>query len=68
MTAHSQKKLDGEALKQIRTRFGIPLSDDEVESRSFYRPPEDSPELRYLRLWWRCLYPCRLLYWWRSVP
>ncbi len=48
MTAHTQKKLDPEVLKQIRSRFGIPLSDAEVEALSFYRPPADSPELRYL--------------------
>jgi pyruvate dehydrogenase E1 component len=48
MTAHQQKKLDVEALKRIRSRFGIPLSDAEVERLSFYRPPDDSPELRYL--------------------
>ncbi|MCC7263045.1 MAG: pyruvate dehydrogenase (acetyl-transferring), homodimeric type [Candidatus Latescibacteria bacterium] len=48
MTAHQQKKLDTQLLRQIRTRFGIPLSDAEVEALSFYRPPEDSPETRYL--------------------
>ena len=48
MTAHQQKKLDPQVLRQIRTRFGIPLSDAEVEALSFYRPPEDSPEIRYL--------------------
>ncbi len=48
MTAHTQKQLDIGALKQIRSRFGIPLSDAQVETLSFYRPPEDSPELRYL--------------------
>ena len=48
MTAHQQKKLDVDILRQIRSRFGIPLSDQEVEQLSFYRPPEDSPETRYL--------------------
>ena len=48
MTAHQQKKLDVDILRQIRSRFGIPLSDTQVEHLSFYRPPEDSPEIRYL--------------------
>jgi pyruvate dehydrogenase E1 component len=49
MTTHQLKKLDTQVLRQIRTRFGIPLSDAQVEALSFYRPPEDSPEIRYLR-------------------
>jgi pyruvate dehydrogenase E1 component len=49
MTAHSQKKLNVEVLKQIRTRFGIPISDAEVEKLPFYRPAEESPEIRYLK-------------------
>ncbi|MBI2502915.1 MAG: pyruvate dehydrogenase (acetyl-transferring), homodimeric type, partial [Candidatus Latescibacteria bacterium] len=48
MTTHQLKKLDTQVLRQIRTRFGIPLSDAEVEALSFYRPPEDSPEIGYL--------------------
>ena len=48
MTAHQLKKLDIAALRQMRTRFGIPLSDAEVEELPFYRPPEDSAEIRYL--------------------
>jgi pyruvate dehydrogenase E1 component len=49
MTAHQQKKLDAGMLRQIRTRFGIPLSDAEVDELSFYRPPADSPEIGYLQ-------------------
>lgn len=48
MTAHQRKALDTEALSEIRTRFGIPISDDEVEQLSFYRPPDNSPEIEYL--------------------
>ena len=48
MTAHQRKALDTEALCEIRTRFGIPLSDEEVEQLDFYRPPDDSPEIEYL--------------------
>jgi len=45
---HQQKKLNEEELRHFRTRFGIPISDDEVAGAPFYRPPEDSDELRYL--------------------
>jgi pyruvate dehydrogenase E1 component len=47
---HQQKKLNEEELREFRSRFGIPLSDDDlVEGAPFYRPPDDSPEIRYLR-------------------
>ena len=48
MTAHQLKRLDMEVLREMRTRFDIPLSDEEVEELPFYRPPEDSPEIGYL--------------------
>jgi pyruvate dehydrogenase E1 component len=46
--AHQQKKLNEEELREFRSRFDIPISDDQVASAPFYRPPEDSPEMRYL--------------------
>ncbi len=46
---HQQKKMGEEALKQFRDRFHIPLSDEELIAMPFYRPPEDSPERRYLK-------------------
>jgi len=46
---HQQKKLNEEELKHFRTRFGIPISDDEVSKAPFYRPAEDSQEIRYLK-------------------
>jgi pyruvate dehydrogenase E1 component len=46
---HQQKKLNEEELREFRTRFGIPISDEEVAGAPFYRPPEDSPEIKYLR-------------------
>lgn len=48
MTTHQVKKLDVDVLREIRTRFGIPLSDAEVEELPYYRPPDDSSEIRYL--------------------
>ncbi len=46
---HSVKKLDLEALKDFRDRFDIPISDKDLEDVPYYRPPEDSTEMRYLR-------------------
>ena len=45
---HQQKKLNEDELKEFRTRFGIPISDEEVAKAPFYRPDENSPEMRYL--------------------
>ncbi|MBX7075259.1 MAG: pyruvate dehydrogenase (acetyl-transferring), homodimeric type [Pirellulales bacterium] len=45
---HQQKKLNEDELREFRTRFGIPISDEEVAGAPFYRPPEDSPEMQYL--------------------
>ncbi|MFN3984494.1 MAG: alpha-ketoglutarate dehydrogenase [Rhodocyclaceae bacterium] len=49
MTAHQAKKLDIDALKAFRDRFALPLSDEDVAELRFYRPDEDSREMRYLR-------------------
>lgn len=48
MTTHQQKKLDREALIDFRNRFNLPLSDDAAANLSFYKPEDDSPEMRYL--------------------
>ncbi|MES2492475.1 MAG: alpha-ketoglutarate dehydrogenase [Pseudomonadota bacterium] len=49
MTAHQTKKLDIEGLVRFRDRFRLPLSDQQLEDLEFYRPAEDSSEMRYLR-------------------
>ncbi len=46
---HSQKKLNEEELKAFRSRFGIPISDDDVAEAPFYRPDADSEERKYLQ-------------------
>src|SRR3954467_1886860 len=46
---HQQKKMNESDLRIFRTRFGIPISDDEIADAPFYRPPDDSAELQYLR-------------------
>jgi pyruvate dehydrogenase E1 component len=45
---HQQKKLNEDELREFRTRFGIPISDEDVAEAPFYRPPDDSPEIKYL--------------------
>jgi pyruvate dehydrogenase E1 component len=46
---HQQKKLDDAALREFRDRFNIPVSDAEIAEVPYYRPAEDSEEIRYLR-------------------
>jgi len=46
---HQQKKMDLASLKAFRDRFSIPVADADLEKLPFYRPAEDSPEMKYLR-------------------
>ncbi len=46
---HQQKKLNEDELRDFRTRFGIPVSDEEIAFAPFFRPSDDSPEMVYLR-------------------
>jgi pyruvate dehydrogenase E1 component len=46
---HSQKKLNEDELKEFRTRFNIPISDDDIAEAPFYKPDDDSPEMIYLK-------------------
>ncbi|MES2582914.1 MAG: alpha-ketoglutarate dehydrogenase [Pseudomonadota bacterium] len=48
MTTHSHKKFDETDLVAFRNRFQLPLTDEQVTSLNFYRPPADSPEMLYL--------------------
>lgn len=48
-TTHQQKKLNENELLKLRQRFRIPIPETTVHTVSFYRPPEDSPEMQYLR-------------------
>ncbi|MBI4265306.1 MAG: pyruvate dehydrogenase (acetyl-transferring), homodimeric type, partial [Acidobacteria bacterium] len=45
---HQQKKLNEDELRAFRTRFGVPIGDDDIAKAPFYRPPDNSPELTYL--------------------
>ncbi|MBI4194654.1 MAG: pyruvate dehydrogenase (acetyl-transferring), homodimeric type [Betaproteobacteria bacterium] len=48
MGAHQAKKLEDEALLAFRDRFALSLSAEDVQNLRFYKPPMDSPEMRYL--------------------
>jgi len=48
MSAHQQKKLSDDALRSFRDRFHLPMSEEQILNAEFYRPPEDSPGMRYL--------------------
>jgi pyruvate dehydrogenase E1 component len=46
---HQQKKMGEQALRQFRDRFNIPIPDDQIADAPFYKPPDDSPEIRYMK-------------------
>jgi pyruvate dehydrogenase E1 component len=46
---HQQKKLNEDELREFRSRFGIPINDEQLADTPFYRPPEESREIQYLR-------------------
>ena len=46
---HQQKKLNEDELKLFKKRFDIPISDEDVSRAPFYKPPEDSPEIKYIK-------------------
>ena len=47
-TAHQTKKLDDDAIREMRDRFGIPVSDEHLHEVPFCVPAADSPEMVYL--------------------
>src|SRR5258706_513825 len=48
MVAHQQKKLDDASLRELRDRFNIPVSDDDIAKLPFRKPAAESEEMRYL--------------------
>ena len=48
-TTHQQKKAELAALLQFRDRFELPFTDDQMEDAPFYRPADDSTEMKYLK-------------------
>ena len=47
-TAHQAKKLTDEDIKYFRDRFNIPIPDAELPKIPFYKPADDTPEMKYL--------------------
>ncbi len=47
-TAHQTKKLDDEAIREMRDRFGIPIPDDQLHEVPLFKPSDDAPEIKYL--------------------
>ncbi|WAM56885.1 pyruvate dehydrogenase (acetyl-transferring), homodimeric type, partial [Vreelandella venusta] len=48
--SHQVKSMEYEALRKFRDRFGIPLTDEQLKDVPYYKPEEDSPELKYMHL------------------
>jgi len=46
--AHQQKKMNEKELSEFRSRFGIPISDEDLATAPFYRPPDGSREIEYM--------------------
>ena len=49
MITHQAKKMTEAALLAFRDRFELPLTDQQVHDAEYYKPPDDSPEMQYLR-------------------
>ncbi len=45
---HQQKKLNEEEMKEFRSRFGIPISDEQIANMPFFKPDENDAEMKYL--------------------
>ena len=48
-TTHQQKKLDVKDLMYYRDRFDVPLTDEQVKNIQYYKPDENSEEIKYLK-------------------
>ncbi len=49
MVTHQAKKMTEDALLAFRDRFELPLTDEQVRAAEYYKPPDDSPEMQYMR-------------------
>ena len=45
---HQLKKLDTQAIREFRDRFNIPIPDDRLDELPFFKPADDTPEMRYM--------------------
>jgi len=48
-TTHQQKKLDVDDLLYYRDRFDVPLTDKQVKNIEYFKPDENSEEIKYLK-------------------
>ena len=48
-TTHQTKKLDIDDLMYYRDRFDVPLTDEQVKNIEYYKPSENSPEIKYIK-------------------
>jgi pyruvate dehydrogenase E1 component len=49
MVTHQQKKMNEQDMLYFRKRFDIPVTEETVHTASFFKPPDDSPEIKYIR-------------------
>ena len=47
-TTHQTKKLDIDDLMYYRDRFDVPLTDQQVKNIEYYKPDQNSPEIKYI--------------------
>jgi len=47
-TAHQTKKLTDDDIRYFRDRFNIPIPDSELPKIPFYKPADNTPEMKYL--------------------
>ena len=48
-TTHQTKKLDVDDLMYYRDRFDVPLTDQQVKNIEYYKPDQNSPEIKYIK-------------------
>jgi len=48
-TTHQQKKMKTSAVKHFRDQFNVPIADEDLDDVPYYKPPEDSEEIQYLK-------------------
>ena len=46
---HQQKKMGTSSIKAFRDRFAIPVPDEQLDAIPYYKPPDDSAEMKYLQ-------------------
>jgi pyruvate dehydrogenase E1 component len=46
---HQQKKVDEDTLRNFGERFGLSFTEEQFAEIPFYRPPDNSPEIKYLK-------------------